>query len=123
MPPLLHAHHIVSLASHLVSVALLHAGVPHYFAGVAALELGSAACNVASIYPFVPLIPEAYVLVLSVLHVFVLLATVRWIRLHASLGTSLAARVYGAVVSIGLVIGREQEGIRAILATWADASR
>jgi hypothetical protein len=48
--PLMHKHHLLCLVGHLAGCLVWPDGLPFYFSGVVALELGSAACNIHCIY-------------------------------------------------------------------------
>ncbi|KAL3905027.1 MAG: hypothetical protein SGPRY_011066 [Prymnesium sp.] len=71
---LMAVHHAACLAGHLGGTLVWPAAFAYYFAGVCALELGSASCNIFCLYPSSVVVAYLYLLTMSTTHILTLQA-------------------------------------------------
>eukprot|EP00316_Scyphosphaera_apsteinii_P008981 CAMPEP_0119319970 /NCGR_PEP_ID=MMETSP1333-20130426/51016_1 /TAXON_ID=418940 /ORGANISM="Scyphosphaera apsteinii, Strain RCC1455" /LENGTH=243 /DNA_ID=CAMNT_0007326545 /DNA_START=156 /DNA_END=887 /DNA_ORIENTATION=- len=69
MGALMLLHHAVCLLGHIYGTFMCTRAFPFYFAGCIALELGSAACNIWTMYPQTPGLFSAYAIVMTLSNV------------------------------------------------------
>ncbi|KAL1504068.1 hypothetical protein AB1Y20_010478 [Prymnesium parvum] len=113
--PLMAAHHAVCLAGHAVGTLLRPHAFPYYFAGVCALELGSASCNLFCMYPSSAAVGVAYLAIVSATHLATLACAVRWVEAVRSR----ASQAFALVVTVGLVVIRQKEALAATSHLWS----
>ncbi|KAL1530949.1 hypothetical protein AB1Y20_001840 [Prymnesium parvum] len=109
LTPLLRAHHAVCLCCHLFACLAALPAFPHYFAGVVALELGSAATCAHALRPVA--FPSAALLgVMSASNLAAALCTLRW---HAALREAQPIAAWGgASVSAVLMLARQRDALQ-----------
>ena len=76
--PVMALHHVVCLLGHVTGVILDPLGMPDYFAGVVALEMGSAACNLYWLYPQSRLASLIYLLGMPLSNLLALYSATQW---------------------------------------------
>lgn len=114
---LLIAHHLVCILCHLFACFFALAAFPFYFAGVVALELGSAATCVHSVWP--KAFPASrMMLVMTVSNVFATLCTSYWFS--TLLDTIPISSWIGSLISCVLVLLRQKDAIEVY---WASRRR
>ncbi len=117
--PMLTLHHITCLVGHYVGTFAVREAFPYYFAGVVALELGSAGCNLFCYYPS---FEAFYLIATTASNIITLLCTRRWcqtvdaagrVRRGAPRTRRATVSVYfGGALTLGLVAMRQKEAYR-----------
>ena len=104
------AHHTACLVCHGYVISLgTAAAFPWYFRGVAALEAGSAACNLSAFWPEDTRLARVYLAVMTLSNAATLACMRHWVHATASSG----GKLLGATVTVLLVVGRQYVAIEA----------
>ena len=112
MRTMIQVHHAACLVGHAVAVFLTPGLFPFYFAGVCALEIGSASCNIFCMYSSSRVAAAAYATIISVTHLVALRAMAgAW----ATGVHSRAARFFESALTLVLVYMRQKEAVVACL--------
>lgn len=102
---LMAAHHVACLVGHFIATGMLTQAFSYYFAGVCALELGSASCNLFCMYSSSRVWAASYFICVSVCHVFTLMSMRNWVALMPSR----ISKAIGLSITVGLVLLRQRE--------------
>lgn len=109
MPPLIFAHHVVCIFVLTLQARVLVVSTNSCLLGCAFFELGSAAYNVVKLYPSCEGCGWFYLGVMTLSNASAVLAMTEWVK-QAERG-----KVFGAVVTLGLALARQQVAITDVL--------
>ena len=117
MGPVMLAHHVVCLVVHALESFVFVAGFELYLAGVVVIELGSAACNVHTLYPRSRAALALYVVGMTASNLGTLPFVFRWFALEPT--PPLLARIIGALSVPGMLGSRQLVALKVWRASAA----
>ena len=103
MRPLMVAHHAVCALGHVYAAFVTPLGLPYYFAGVVAFELGSATCNIVCLWGAAS---PVYAVGMSLSNTAALVCSTGWAK---AIGPRPRSKAFGLMLSALLAMMRQRE--------------